>query len=191
LKTKVHTAVSWEESLACSYRSELGGIFSLVLMIQHICQYYMIMTGQVSIACDGLGPLVQCFAKFKEPDPQGPHFDMISSIRKLISSIPVSWHWHHVAGHQEASSGNLDKWAIMNIQMDKDAKQFWEQLSKQGYMPTSQSLPGEGWTIWQGKKKFSSLQTEKLRQQMQSRYSSSYWRQPLKLATCLIPLTGM
>jgi len=59
--------------------------------------------------------------------------------------------------------------------MDKDAKQFWEQLSKQGYMPTSQSLPGEGWTIWQGKKKFSSLQVEKLWQQMQLRYSSSYW----------------
>jgi len=100
------TKIPGEVEDQSSYCSELGGIFSLVLMIQHICQYYMITMGQVSIACDGLGPLVQCFAKFKEPDPQGPHFDMISSIRKHILSIPVSWHWHHTAGHQEASSGN-------------------------------------------------------------------------------------
>jgi len=49
----------------------------------------------------------------------------------------------------------------MNIQMDKDAKQFWEQLSREGgrYEPSLQQLLGEGWTILQGKKKFSSLQT--------------------------------
>jgi len=77
---------------------------------------------------------------------------MISSIQKLILNIPVSWHWHHVASHQDASPGNLDEWAIMNIQMDKDAKQFWEQLSREGCKPSLQQLPGEGWTIWQGKK---------------------------------------
>jgi len=47
----------------------------------------------------------------------------------------------------------------MNIQMDTDAKQFWEQLSREGYEPSLQQLLGEGWTILQGKKKFSSLQT--------------------------------
>jgi len=92
-----------------TYRSELGGIFSLVLMIQHICQYYEINMGHVSIACNGLGPLLQCFAKFQDPNPKAPHFDMISSIQKLISRIPVSWHWHHMAGHQDASSGILNE----------------------------------------------------------------------------------
>jgi len=110
------TKIAEEVKDKSTYRSELGGIFSLVLMIQHICQYYKIKMGHVSIACNGLGPLLQgpllqCFAKFKEPNPQAPHFDMISSIQKLILRIPVSWHWHHVAGHQDASSGILNNWA--------------------------------------------------------------------------------
>jgi len=73
-----------------AYRSELGGLISLVLMIQQICQYYKINTGHVSIACNGLGPLLQCFVKFQDPNPQAPHFDMISSNQNLISRIPVS-----------------------------------------------------------------------------------------------------
>jgi len=56
-KTKIPSKVEDQ----CTYRSKLGGIFSLVLMIQHICQYYKTTISSVSIACNGLGA---CFAKF-------------------------------------------------------------------------------------------------------------------------------
>jgi len=95
-----------------------------------------------------------------------------------------------MAGHQDASSSTLDDWAILNIQMDKEAKQFWEQLNQQGYVPSSQQLLGEGWTIWQGKKKLSSLQSEYLMQQTQARYSSPLGNNPPNCSTPLIVLTG-
>jgi len=64
----------------CAYHSELGGIFSTVLMVNTICQYYSIQHGRVQMGCDGLGPLQQCFDQWQEPSPSMPHYDLIKAI---------------------------------------------------------------------------------------------------------------
>jgi len=47
----------------CSYRSKLGGLFSIIMMVEQLCKYYNISQGDISIVCDGLGPFNQCFEK--------------------------------------------------------------------------------------------------------------------------------
>jgi len=91
-----------------AYRSELGGIFSIVAMIHNICKYYGIMKGTVRIACDGLGPLIQCFAKYQNPSPGTAHYDLITSIRNMVDRTLVDWQWQHVLGHQDEKTQQLD-----------------------------------------------------------------------------------
>jgi len=91
-----------------AYQSELGGIFSIVATIHNICNYYNISKGMIQIACDGLGPLTQCFAKYQNPSPSTAHFDLIMSIQNMIDKTPIDWHWHHVLGHQDETSSKLD-----------------------------------------------------------------------------------
>jgi len=91
-----------------AYQSELGGIFSIVVTIHNICNYYNISKGMIQIACDGLGPLTQCFAKYQNPSPSTVHFDLIMSIQNMIDKTPIDWHWHHVLGHQDETSTKLD-----------------------------------------------------------------------------------
>jgi len=77
-------------------------------MIHNICIYYEVTKGQIQIACNGLGPLTQCFAKYQNPSPSMAHFDMITSIQNMIENTPIDWHWQHVAGHQEDKMDLLD-----------------------------------------------------------------------------------
>jgi len=168
-----------------TYRSELGGIFSIVAMIHNICAYYNITKGQIQIACDGLGPLTQCFAKYQNPSPSTAHFDMITSIRNMIGNTPIDWHWKHVAGHQDDKTDLLDQWAERNIQMDAEAKSFWTQLNDQGFQHSSCHLPGEGWTIWNDQKKLTSMNWSRFNKQTQSKYSTAYWQQENKLGNKL------
>jgi len=140
------TAIPGHTSDQCAYQSELGGIFSIVAMTDALCKYYNITTGKVHIACNRLGPLTQCFAKHS-PSPSTPHYDFILSIQILTTKMPINWHWHHVAGHQDDENIVLDQWATCNIQMDMAAKGFWETLHTWGHQPSSTRLPYEGWTL--------------------------------------------
>jgi len=154
-------------------------------MIHNICAYYNIIKGQIQIACDGLGPLTQCFAKYQNPSPSTAHFDMIMSIRNMIDNTPIDWHWKHVAGHQDDKTDLLDQWAERNIQMDAEAKVFWTQLNEQGFQHCSCQLPGEGWAIWTDQKKLTSMNRSHFNEHTQSRYSTEYWQQENKLGNML------
>jgi len=59
------TIIPGHTSKQSTYQSELGGIFSIVAMIHSIFKYYAIPKGMIWIACNGLGPLTQCFAKYQ------------------------------------------------------------------------------------------------------------------------------
>jgi len=89
---KGNTIIPGHTSDQSAYQSELGGIFSIVAMIHNICKYYSIMKGMVCIACDGLGLLTQCFAKYQNLSPSTAHFDLITSIWNMIDRTPVDWH---------------------------------------------------------------------------------------------------
>jgi len=139
-QTNVHTAANWVEFLALQQWCMLP-----------ICTYYDITTGTISIACDGLGPLTQCFAKYQSPNPTTPHHDLIISIWAMIAKTPIDWHLHHVAGHQHEKTVLLDWWADETSAWTVNPKAFWQQLQNQGFQPVSYKLPYEGWhSGWTG-----------------------------------------
>ena len=74
-----------------SYRSELAGIYALVLAISTLCTHYKLMSGAVEIGCDGKEALHRCFCSTFVPSPMHDHYDLIVATRALISSCPIRW----------------------------------------------------------------------------------------------------
>ncbi len=77
----------------CAYQSELGGIYSTVLLLNALCKYYQLTSGTVIFGCDGLGPLQRCFHQWKEPAPGTPHYDFSKAIRHDLKQSPLEWKW--------------------------------------------------------------------------------------------------
>ena len=167
----------------CAYRSELGGIYSTVLLLNTVCQYYHLTSGTVIFGCDGLGPLHCCFHQWQEPTPVTPHYDLIKAIRHELQQSPLEWKWRHIYGHQDTAAEEvvLDQWALLNIEMDTAAKAWLRVLQIRGHHPTSAYIPGEGWNIWSSGHKFTSMSREVFDNKIQKRYSQAYWCQETKL----------
>jgi hypothetical protein len=85
---------------------------------------------------------------------------MLSAIRAAIKSSPITWQFRHVKGHQdEEADAVLDRWAVLNIQMDNLAKMYWMEMSQQAPNPNN-SITGEYWPVLiRGHKIYSSLRT--------------------------------
>ncbi len=87
--------------LLSSYRSELGGILSVLYIVHCICQFYDISTGKVVLYCDNKGALLNAF----KPHPPGisptsaADYDILSLARCFIQLIPVSISGEWVKGH--------------------------------------------------------------------------------------------
>jgi len=75
----------------------------------------------------------------------------------------------------------LDEWEQLNVEMDLEAKRWLNTLMQQGYVPTSKSIPREGWSIWRENIKLSSLDRSLFDQLIQAEFSTRYWKQPKKL----------
>jgi hypothetical protein len=137
-----------------AYRSELAGLFAIVLLVNLLCSWAGITSGSIEIGCDGLSALSKAFDTWPL-EPADPHFDMLSSLRSMIASSPLTWTTRHVAGHQDDDpTKTLDWWALQNIQMDNLAKVFWMQHSHSE--PVFYSLSDEGFQVWLGTRKLSS-----------------------------------
>jgi hypothetical protein len=150
-----------------SFRSKLSGIFGQVIMINTICQLYGITHGSITCGCDGEDALRQSFSPYHTASTKGSQFDLLSAIQTAIKSSPITWKFQHVKGHQDKDAdATLDRWAILNIQMDSLAKMYWMEMFHQAPQSTS-FITGEYWPVFiQGHKIHSSLQT--------SLYSSIY-----------------
>jgi hypothetical protein len=93
-------------------------------------------------------------------DPNGQQFDLLSATRAALHASPVKWTFCHVKGHQdEDPEATLDRWALLNIQMDNLAKSYWQEQFPMGLLP-DQTNSGEYWPVFiNGWKVHSSLHT--------------------------------
>ena len=96
---KVKVTGSGEEQ--CSYRSELMGILALMTYIGNVCMKYEIKRGTVHIGCDGKGALDAIINKYEIVKSSRKHFDIISSIHRLIDFLPINWTFRHIKAHQD------------------------------------------------------------------------------------------
>jgi hypothetical protein len=137
-----------------AYRSELAGLFGIVLVVNLLCSWAGITSGGIEIGCDGLSALNKAFETWPL-EPADPHFDMLSALRKMIASSPISWTTRHVAGHQDNDiTAKLDFWAEQNIRMDNLAKIFW--MTHSHTAPMFYPISDEGFQVWLGDRKLSS-----------------------------------
>jgi len=70
---------------------------------------------------------------------------------------------------------------LLNIQMDLEAKRWWDTLSQQQFQPTSTRIPGERWSILLQGNKMATFNRTIFNHHTQYQYSRWYWQQPSKL----------
>lgn len=139
-----------------SYRAELGGILAVVLGVHLLCQRWNITKGRVTVGCDNEAAVWNVFGS-DEPTTTVAGFNLVRTIRHLIKESPLEWQGKHVKGHQDRKHKNptnreLDKWALTNIEADKQAKAFMARTQRKPLLPhTSAPPPGAGWCLMDGR----------------------------------------
>jgi len=81
-----------------AYRSELGGLFGLLVLVDVICRTHGVSEGSVEVGCDGAGALKQALVKEGEVEPTWQQFDLIAPSETGNST-------HQLSGKQGTSSG--------------------------------------------------------------------------------------
>jgi len=72
---------------------------------------------------------------------------------------------------------------VLNIQMDTNAKWWWETLSQAQHHPILSLIPGERWSIWLNWCKLATFNQTIFDLHTQYHYSCWYWKQSTKLRT--------
>ncbi len=143
-----NTLVPGEAYDQCSLRSELTGIYSVVLMVHSICPLHGITHGSVEIGCDSLDALYHtCSAQFC-PLPTDTHFDLVVATRSIMAACPIQWRHRYIKGHQDNDpAALLDRWATLNVEMDLCAKLHWVNTHNAVTLP-GLHIFGKQWSLW-------------------------------------------
>ena len=112
-----------------AYRSELSGIAGIVVTLSILCSYHNITGGGIEIGLDGEQAMKSVFDE-DDPDPSDTDYDLIYDLRAKIKCLPIVVRGRWVEGHQDkqkrgAPIDTYDRWALLNMEMDEAAKDFW------------------------------------------------------------------
>jgi len=155
-----------------SYRSELMGLYAMLVAIHHLCIFYDIKEGQVEIGCDGSSALTTVF----EWGPYLAHdttdFDLVGAIHAIRKVSCITWSYRHVRGHQDDYSSELDVWAQRNVNMDSKAKAH---LAVAQHTERHYDIEGEPWQVWIKHNKVTANIQMKLYACVQEIDSIKYW----------------
>jgi hypothetical protein len=156
------------------YRSEVAGIFAVVVIVEALVRVHDIQHGTIEIGCDCESGITSVF-DHEYDKPNQPHYDLIHAIRQKIASSPVQWKSRHVRGHQDKHIPFhlLDKWSQLNVEMDSVAKAYWNEMhtTTKPFYPSNES----GWSLWIGERKLSSWDRTLLYNHAQSYDIIDHW----------------
>jgi hypothetical protein len=170
-RLRCDVVVSGDASAQSSYRSELTGIMAAVNIIDLICEFFKITAGAVTMVCDGKSALERVFGTWSKPT-FGKHFDLIIPTQLLLQRAKISWISHHVLGHQSGDS--LDRFALLNCEMDEACKEYWQRTKNQriqGYCNT--------WKVSINDKEITSDLQRNVYNACSSQLGSTYWERKL------------
>lgn len=160
-----------------SYRCELAGLYSIVVIVTTIARYYHLPHGKCTIACDNESSLKVFLPDFC-PNPKGASYDLVSAIWNILQESPIEWSAVHVKGHQDIKGRNLTRLEKMNVQMDNKAKEYWRYLvkdPKELMHPTCHDIYAEGWVLWCGDEKIVQPSRNQLYELMQDPITIDWW----------------
>jgi hypothetical protein len=140
-------------SQQCAYRSELLGLYALVVATNAIIDYFHVEDGSVTIACDNSGAVRTMAFEAQGTNPLScKHFDLVMAIQRM-KSRKIQWNHQHVGGHMDDISGHiLSPLELLNTEMDGKAKAFWN-ASSTFSGPHVQYFDEEPWSITIGDEK--------------------------------------
>jgi hypothetical protein len=151
--TRGDNIVSGDTADQSSYCSELSGLYgvrmvwSITSVVYALC-VYKIDQGAIDVEWDGITVLERCFDETQNPTIAAQHFDLILTIRNIRAHCPIHWKHRHVEGHQDDnSSGFLDRWALLNIDIDLTAKVHWHRHTGRQPRPVWK-IHGEPSSLW-------------------------------------------
>ncbi len=167
------------------YRSEIGGIFGIIVVVEALVNLYDISHGTIELACDCESGLTTIF-EHQYDTPSQPHHDLIHEIRTKIASSPINWKFRHVRGHQDkhVSFHMLDMWGQLNVEMDGVAKSCWNEhhSTTQPFYPLNTS----GWSLWADQRKLSNWDRNQIYNHAHSKDILNHWSQRRRIPSNLI-----
>ena len=97
-------------------------------MLEAICSINKIQNGRIILGCDGRGALEKI--QHRTSTLSAKHFDYITSIKSILSSLPIKVTFVHVTGHADKKIPlhQLSPLERMNVQVDTLAKEHNERL---------------------------------------------------------------
>jgi hypothetical protein len=100
-----------------SYRNELAGIHAVLTVTNKLCEFYKVQEGRATIGSDGLSALTVSLQGDLFLATDDSNFDLVAAVYNMRKCSPIEWVRKFVRGHQDDSSGELDIWAMLNVQM--------------------------------------------------------------------------
>ena len=132
-----------------SYSAELFGIYMALNITHLLCQQFHITTGAIEFGCDNIVALQKGLAELFYPSIQHQHFDLLWAIHHLRHLIPVEISFRHVRGHQDdIENAVLDRWAILNILVDKEAKWYLSKITADPTIDADLKIVSSHWNVY-------------------------------------------
>jgi Reverse transcriptase (RNA-dependent DNA polymerase) len=174
-RIRLRCRIPGQQALQDSYRAELGGLYSGCQVISHAARYFNLTGGNVTLGCDGLG-VKSCFG-WRRQSANFPSHDLVMAIQHTFALHPgIHWGFQHIKGHQDDVQGaELDRWALLNIACDLDAKAYREE-HKTDPAVNDQPIMGAPWALFDSdKNKYLSDLQPKLQELLGIQAAEQYW----------------
>jgi hypothetical protein len=161
------------------YRSEVAGIFAIVVLVDAIVHIHNITNRSIELGCDCESGLMAIFSH-NHNTPNQSHHNLIHEIRNKIAASPIVWKYRHVRVHQDkhVSYHLLDPWSQLNVEMDGLAKAYWNDthVNVAPFYPKN----SYGWSLWIDRRKLSTWDCIGLYNHANSTKILEHWSQHRK-----------
>ena len=111
-----------------AYRSEIAGLYAMVLVVEMIKEVWGLTKGGILLGCDGKDALNQAINIEQTMTVcQQQQFDLLSGIQGYVRASLIIYLPFHIKGHQDGKKKleDLTRLELLNVEVDLYAKEFW------------------------------------------------------------------
>ena len=119
----------------------------MLLGLLAFCTFHGITEGSIHRGCDSTNSIPRGQGDWCKVPLSIKHADLIRAIRVLKVKLPFAVHFNHGRGHQDdhVHYDALPHLAQLNVQMDREAKNYLLQLAAQAATSQPSAVAYEGW----------------------------------------------
>jgi hypothetical protein len=120
-----------------AYRSELGVIVGILVLLDLLQQHYGIRIQQFVITCDCNGAGFKSLTYHRPPTANNDNYNLLTQAYRIKTKATIDTVYQWQEGHQADRYGNqqLDKYGLLNNEMDKLANQYREETKHMNLPP--------------------------------------------------------